>query len=178
MQEGQASDRFTIAAPREFYGTWLAPRLAAFRSERPGTRYQLVADEEADFTEANLDIAIRLADGPGDLEGIELAAPTRVTVAAEGAPDEWIAWPGAQLPEGVSPAIHVGNAGQAYTSALAGLGRAILPHLLVEDALEKGLLKAIDGPEQGRRAYWLVAPLPQWRQKKVKALVAFLSGEK
>ena len=26
-------------------------------------------------------------------------------------------------------------------------------------------------------AYWLVAPLPQWRQKKVKALVAALSGE-
>ena len=27
-----------------------------------------------------------------------------------------------------------------------------------------------------RRAYWLVAPLPQWRQKKVKALVAYLTG--
>jgi LysR family glycine cleavage system transcriptional activator len=25
-------------------------------------------------------------------------------------------------------------------------------------------------------AYWLVAPLPQWRQKKVKALVAALAG--
>ncbi|NNC58430.1 MAG: LysR family transcriptional regulator, partial [Erythrobacter sp.] len=31
------------------------------------------------------------------------------------------------------------------------------------------------GPDEGRRAYWLVAPLPQWRQKKVKALVEFLT---
>ena len=28
----------------------------------------------------------------------------------------------------------------------------------------------------GRRAYWLVAPRPQWRQKKVKALVEHLTG--
>ena len=31
--------------------------------------------------------------------------------------------------------------------------------------------------EPCRRAYWLLAPLPQWRQKKVKALVAFLTGD-
>ena len=30
--------------------------------------------------------------------------------------------------------------------------------------------------EEGRRAYWLIAPRPQWRQKKVKTLVAFLSA--
>ena len=28
----------------------------------------------------------------------------------------------------------------------------------------------------GQRAYWLVAPLPQWRQRKVKALIAFLTA--
>jgi LysR family glycine cleavage system transcriptional activator len=30
--------------------------------------------------------------------------------------------------------------------------------------------------EPCRRGYWLVAPLPQWRQKKVKALVAALTA--
>src|ERR687895_162082 len=50
--------------------------------------------------------------------------------------------------------------------------QAMLPLLLVEDALADGRLAALVGPEEGRRAYWLVAPLPQWRQKKVKALVA------
>mgnify|MGYP002779537860 FL=1 len=176
MQAGQASDRYTIAAPREFYAQWLAPRLAAFRADNAQVRYRLIENENADFTEANLDLAIRLVDGPGDLEGIELAPARRVVVAADGAPDEWITWPGAPLPEGAEPHIEVGNAGQALSSAVAGLGKAILPWLLVEESVGAGKLSVLEGPSEGRRAYWLVAPLPQWRQKKVKALVAFLQS--
>ena len=176
MQAGQASDRYTIAAPREFYAQWLAPRLAGFRAISPGVHYQLIADENADFTETNLDVAIRLVDGPGELEGVELAPARRVVVAAPGSPDEWIDWPGAPLPEGAEAKVQVANAGQALSSATAGLGKAVLPYLLVEDALADGRLTALEGPDEGRRAYWLVAPLPQWRQKKVKALVAFLTA--
>ena len=44
MQAGQASDRYTIAAPREFYAQWLSHRLAAFREANPGVRFQLIAD--------------------------------------------------------------------------------------------------------------------------------------
>lgn len=175
MQAGQASDRYTIAAPREFYAQWLAARLAAFRQANPEVRYQLVADEDADFTEANLDLAVRLVDGPGDLEGIQLAPAQKVIVAAPGAPDEWIEWPGAPLPDGEEGTLQAGNAGQALSSAMAGLGKAILPYLLCEEALGNGRLVALQGPDEGRRAYWLVAPLPQWRQKKVKALVEFLT---
>jgi len=176
MQAGQASDRYTIAAPREFYAQWLAARLAAFRQQNPEVRFQLVADEDADFTEANLDVAVRLVDGPGDLEGVQLAPAQKVTVAAPGSPDEWIEWPGATLPDGAEGTLQAGNAGQALSSAMAGLGKAILPHLLCEEALGNGRLVALQGPEEGRRAYWLVAPLPQWRQKKVKALVEFLTS--
>ena len=43
--------------------------------------------------------------------------------------------------------------------------------------IEDGRVSAAGPPEAGRRGYWLVAPLPQWRQKKVKALVAFLMGD-
>lgn len=176
MQAGQASDRYTIAAPREFYAQWLAPRLAAFRREHPGTRFRFVENENADFTEANLDCAIRLVDGPGELEGVELAPARRVVVAAgEDTEPVWIGWPGAPLPEGETAEIEVGNAGQALSSAMAGMGRAVLPYLLVEEALNDGRLTALEGPDDGRRAYWLVAPLPQWRQKKVKTLVGFLS---
>jgi DNA-binding transcriptional LysR family regulator len=86
MQAGQASDRYTIAVPREFYAEWLAPRLARFQADAAkgsgGIQYILSADEHADFTEANIDIAIRLVDGPGDLEGVQLAPALRVTVAA------------------------------------------------------------------------------------------------
>ncbi|WP_133365050.1 LysR family transcriptional regulator [Qipengyuania sediminis] len=174
MQAGQAADRFTIAVPREFYAQWLAPRLARYADENPGARFTFTADELADFAEANLDIAIRLADGPGDLEGVELAPATRVTVAAPGAPERWISW-GPALPEGAEAHVTVSNAGQALASALAGLGRARLPELLVADAIADGRLEALEGPTRGQRAYWLVAPLPQWRQRKVRALVAFLT---
>ena len=177
MQAGQASDRYTIAAPREFYAQWLSARLSAFQKDNPQARFHLVADENADFTEANLDVAIRLVDGPGDLEGIELAPAEKVVVAAEGAADAWIEWPGAALPEGEKPTVKAGNPGQALSSAVAGMGRAILPYLLVKESVEAGKLTILEGPDQGRRAYWLVAPLPQWRQKKVKALVAHLTAQ-
>jgi len=176
MQAGQSSHSYAIAAPHEFWATWLAPRLAAFRAENPDVRYQLAGGEEVDFTEANLDFAVRLAEGPGDLEGVQLAPAQRVVVAADGAPADWIAWPGAPLPEGEEPVLQVGNAAQALASVLAGLGKAMLPLLLVEEALAEGALAVIEGPEEGRRAYWLVAPRPQWRQKKVRALVDFLEA--
>ena len=175
MQAGQASDRFTIAAPREFYAQWLAPRLARFALAQPDARFTFVADEAADFTEANLDCAIRLVDGPGELEGIELSPAERVTVATQDAPDRWIHW-GPALPDGAEAHFSVNNAGQALSSALAGLGRTMLPQLLVAEAIGDGRLMVLAGPEPATRSYWLVAPLPQWRQRKVKALVDFLSA--
>ena len=68
----------------------------------------------------------------------------------------------------------VGDAGTAISAAAAGLGKARVPAMLAEGAIASGRVAALGPPEPGRRAYWLVAPLPQWRQKKVKALVAAL----
>jgi len=177
MQSGQSSHVYTIAAPRDVLGLWLAPRLAAFRSDNPQLRYVLVGgDAETDFTEANLDLAVRFAEGPGDLEGVALGEGGRVTVAAPGAgPDApWIGWPG-DLGENGEPLLTVADAGLAIASAAAGLGRARVPVLLAGAALEAGHLVALGPPEPCRRAFWLVAPMPQWRQKKVKALVGFLT---
>jgi len=181
MQAGQSSHSYTIAVPREFYAQWLAPRLASFRQANPQVRYQLIADEDADFTEANLDVAIRLVEGPGELEGIQLASGRKVTVATPALLEAkeaagWISWPGFSIPDGTQEEVllQVGNAGQALSSALAGLGRATMPLALVEEALADGRLVAEGEPEESRRAYWLVAPRPQWRQKKVRALVDHL----
>ena len=176
MQAGQSSHNYTIAVSRELYAQWLAPRLAEFRKAQPEVRYQLIADEDADFTEANLDVAIRLVEGPGGLEGVQLAPGGEVTISAPGAAEGWIAWPGFEVPQGEEVLLQVGNAGQALSSALAGLGKAVMPLPLVEEALADGRLTALDGPHDSRRAYWLVAPRPQWRQKKVRALVAHLTG--
>lgn len=175
MQAGQASHVYTIAAPRDFLATWLNPRLAAFRNANPEVRYVLVDGEDADFTEANLDLAVRWTEGPGDLEGIALGEPLQVTVG-EG---PWIAWPGDPAPqgdEGEEPPVHVGDAGLALSAAATGLGRARVPYLLALAWKDAGRLKELAEPEPARRGYWLVAPLPQWRQKKVKALLAALTA--
>ncbi|HUQ13621.1 MAG TPA: LysR family transcriptional regulator [Novosphingobium sp.] len=169
MQAGQSSHVYTIAAPRDFLGEWLAPRLAAFREANPQVRYALVAgDAETDFTEANLDLAVRFAEGPGDLEGVPLGEGGRVTVSSAAAPADapWIGWPGDAGDEG-EPMLTVADAGLAIASAAAGLGRARVPAMLAKQALAAGEVVALGDPEPCRRGYWLVAPVPQWRQKKV-----------
>lgn len=174
MQAGQSSHVYTIAAPRDFFTAWLAPRLAAFRAANPEVRFSIVDGENADFTEANLDLAVRWTEGPGDLEGVQLGAAERVTVG-EG---DWIAWPGDPEPageEGEASPLAVGDAGLALAAAAAGMGRAHVPAMLAEAHVQQGRVAAAGPAEPCRRAYWLVAPLPQWRQKKVKALVAFLT---
>lgn len=186
MQAGQSSHVYTIAAPREFFAVWLAPRLAAFRAENPHVRFVLVDGEMTDFTEANLDLAVRWTDGPGDLEGVPLGEPEWLVVGS----GDWIGWPGDPAPgadeeavdketvdgEGAAPPVMVGDAGQAIAAALAGLGRARVPALLTMGVrgMEAASVVATEAP--GHRGYWLVAPLPQWRQKKVKELVAALTA--
>ncbi|MEO5599019.1 MAG: LysR family transcriptional regulator, partial [Novosphingobium sp.] len=48
--------------------------------------------------------------------------------------------------------------------------------MLAQEWHKAGRLAQLGEVEDCRKAYWLVAPLPQWRQKKVKALVAALVG--
>lgn len=174
MQAGQSAHVYTIAAPRDFFAAWLAPRLAAFRAIHPDARVVLVDGDATDFAEANLDLAVRWAEGPGDMQGAALGAPGLVIVG-EG---EWIAWPGDALPggEGHEAALHVGDAGQALAAAASGMGRARVPQLLAQGWQELGRIGPIGAAEPCRWDYWLVAPAPQWRQKKVKALVAHLLG--
>ena len=188
MQAGQSSHVYTIACPRDFFAAWLSPRLAAFRAQNPQMRFSLVGgDADIDFTEANLDLAVRWTEGPGDLEGIALGDAEMITVAAPGAePDcPWIGWPGDPAPGGdgagengpVDVGFSVGDAGTAISAASAGLGRAHVPVPLAQGPLAAGRVVALADPVQVRRGYWLVAPLPQWRQKKVKALVAALLAQ-
>ncbi len=175
MQAGQSSNSLTIAAPRDFTAKWLAAQLAKFSAANPDTRFTLVsAEQDVDFTEANLDIAVRLTDGPGEHEGTRLAPGAFVTVAAvSGGADTAIIWPGSPHSEAKS-GLRLGDAGLAIDAAASGLGIATVPHLLAEADLATGRVRALDNAKDSDLAYWLVAPLPQWRQKKVKALVEAL----
>lgn len=165
MQHGQSSNMLTIAAPRDFSRRWLLLRIGDYGRERPELRFHFIAaDEPIDFTDANLDLAVRLTADPGDCEGIKLA-PAEAAWVGEG---ERICWEGGH--ENIR--LTVADAGLAPDAAIVGLGRVRVPRLLAEaDPAAKST-----STEKERRAYWLLAPLPQWRQRKVRALVAALAG--
>jgi LysR family glycine cleavage system transcriptional activator len=177
MQAGQTSKSLTIAAPRDLTEKWLMPRLADIARADGELRFVLIsADDTIDFTEANLDLAIRWGDGPGEHEGEAIASAGMVTVErAGGGVDTRIAWPGCVDDEAPS-LVRVGDAGLALDAAAQGLGRATVPELLAAADLASGRVVALSPATAYRLGYWLVAPLPQWRQKKVKALVAALTA--
>ncbi|MBB6123950.1 LysR family transcriptional regulator [Sphingobium subterraneum] len=176
MQAGQSSMALTIAAPRDITECWLQARLADYAARQPGLHFTLIAvDETLDFTEANLDLAVRLTDGEGEHEGVAIGDALSVTVEAPGGgADARIDWPGS--PSGDEPAVmRVADGGLAIAAAAHGFGRATVPLLLAERALAEGRVRPVGEPQAARLGYWLIAPLPQWRQKKVKALVEALT---
>ena len=176
MQAGQTSKTLTIAAPRDLTAKWLAPRLADYARTDPELRFVLLsADEDLDFTQANLDLAIRLGDGAGEHEGVRIGADGYVIVAGDGAPDAAIGWAGCPQDENGTAALRVADAGLAIDAAASGFGRACVPGLLAEADIAAGRVRVVETRPDGP-AYWLIAPLPQWRQKKVRALVAALTA--
>ena len=161
-------------APRDFTAKWLAPRLADFGRTDPELRFVLLSsDEGLDFTQANLDLAICYAEGPGEHEGVRLADGAIVTVGlADGAPIGWAGCPASDK----GAALMVADAGLAIDAAAAGFGTAHVPALLVERDIAEGRVRMHGDPRPSPKAYWLIAPTPQWRQKKVKALVSTLTA--
>ncbi len=180
LQDAQGSKVLTIAAPRDFTAKWLAARLAAYAMANQGLRFVVAAhDGQVDFTQANLDLAIVFVDEP-DEEGIHgkpLGPETLVTVAAPGAtsaarihhPDDPDAGEG-------GGALTVADAGLAIDAAALGLGLARVPATLAAADIAAGRVMATGTVEPSARRWWLIAPTPQWRQAKVKAMVEFLLG--
>jgi len=173
MQAGQSSKSLTIAAPRDFADKWLMARLATIAAGEPDLRFVLLAaDDDVDFAQANLDLAVRWGEGPGELEGEAIESDGMVTVAAPNGADALIGW----TPDDVAASFRVADAGLAIDAAAAGLGRATVPALLAQRDLDAGRLVAVGDPVPSAQGYWLVAPTPQWRQKKVRQLVEALAG--
>lgn len=173
MQSGQSSQLLTIAAPRDITGRWLATRIAAYRAANPDLKFRLIAaDVRPDFTEANLDLALFWSPEVAGLDGVALTEARSVEVARPGSKGDLpvIGWPG----DPREAPLQLADAGLAIDAARAGLGKARVPMLLVKHELDQGLLIAVTEPEMTGSAYWLMAPTPQWRQAKVKQLVAAL----
>jgi LysR family transcriptional regulator, glycine cleavage system transcriptional activator len=177
MQSGQSSKTLTLAAPRDFMARWLAPRLADYAKSDPELRFVLLSsDDGLDFTQANLDLAVCLAKDKGEHEGVALGTAGFVTVGAQGGAETAISWPGCPGEEAKGAGVTVGDAGLALDAAAAGFGRATVPALLAEGDLAAGRVAQL-GEKPSDLGYWLIAPLPQWRQKKVRALVAALTED-
>lgn len=177
MQAGQSSKSLTIAAPRDLTAKWLMPRLSAIAAADPELRFVLVpADDALDFTEANLDLAIRWGEGPGEHEGEALESDGMVTIERPGGGiDVKISWLGC-MAEDAGSLVRVADAGLAIDAAAQGLGRATVPELLARGDIEAGRVTIVGEPRPAKLGYWLVAPLPQWRQKKVQVLVEALGA--
>ncbi|MEK6541709.1 MAG: LysR family transcriptional regulator [Pseudomonadota bacterium] len=180
MRAGQSSKSLTIAAPRDVTTRWLVPRLARVAAADPELRFRLIAaDQPLDFTEANLDLAIRWVADAGDLEGMAIDDGLMANIAPAVAPGPFtICWgdSNARVDDSMA-AMHVGDAGLAIDAVAGGLGQARVPALLAIPDLALGAIVEKDARTKGAAAYWLVAPTPQWRQKKVRALVAALLGD-
>jgi len=171
MQAGQSSKSLAIAAPRDFTAKWLAAQLAVYRRTDPELRFSLLAsDDGLDFTQANLDLAFCFDTGPGQHEGVAIGPRGYVRIGDQGGAA--IGWPGCPGSEDTTM-LTVADAGLAIDAVAEGLGHATVPALLAASDIAGGRVKHIaDVPDEA--GYWLVAPMPQWRQKKVKALVAAL----
>jgi LysR family transcriptional regulator, glycine cleavage system transcriptional activator len=186
MQGGQGSNTLTLAVPREVQSRWLMPALAPYLAANPSLTLSIVPSEgENDFAESNLDLAIWLTTPAaiGDMQGADLGAAGFVEVGVNDAPPRALIWPGfgpravgqsAGDPE--TPPLRLPDLSAAIAAAEAGLGRVTVPRLLVADAMANGALISY-AESQDPRQYRILAPAPQWRQAKVKALVAALTSQ-
>jgi LysR family glycine cleavage system transcriptional activator len=174
LQDGQGSKVLTLSAPRDFTTKWLAARLARYAAANPDIRFVLAANDGVpDFTQANLDLAIVLSGEP-EAEGVHgrtLAEEALVLVAVPGGDDlPRIAHPG----DPAAPGLTVADAGLAIDAAAAGLGTALVPATLAAADLAAGRIVVLGETRPSPLSYWLIAPTPQWRQAKVRAMVEFL----
>lgn len=180
MRAGQSSQSLTIAAPRDIMARWLAPRLAKVAQADPSLRFTLItADHPLDFTEANLDLALRWSPDADGLDGVKIADGGMVTIAPAAQNGGFrIVWQAQDVGEGDDlPIMRVGDAGLAIAAVASGLGQATVPTLLAAPDLATAKVREIGHEQIHSHSYWLLAPTPQWRQKKVQALVAMLLGE-
>lgn len=181
MRAGQSSKSLTIAAPRDITARWLAPRLARVAVADPELRFTLIAaDHPLDFTEANLDLALRWCADGGDLEGVAVGEAALQTIAPPDRDGPFrIVWSidrtDCENEQDCAP-MRVGDAGLAIEAVANGLGTARVPALLAAPDIAAGRVRAVGDPIAHDCSYWLVAPTPQWRQRKVQALVAALTG--
>jgi LysR family transcriptional regulator, glycine cleavage system transcriptional activator len=210
MQAAQNSNVLTISVTASFASKWLVPRLDRFMEGKPDMQVRVLAtDKLADFTQENIDLAVRY--GAGNYPEVVTEKLMDETVQAVAAPalakklsrladlatatlihddsllddpdgSSWDMWlQAAKIDVGNSTkGLRFNMSGLAIEAAIAGKGVALAKAHLAAADIAAGRLAPLFGKAGGRAvsfAYWMVAPEPQWRQKKVKAFVDWLKSE-
>lgn len=198
---------FVLGCPGSLLARWLIPRLDRLQHEMPDLQLQLSASEgELDPRRPGLDATLWFAQGPwpDDMQVFELASECvgpvlsphhpRVARLLDAPPSALLkeallhtasrpqAWPSWALGAGLDvDALQLGQGFEhlyfLLEAALAGLGVAIAPQLLVADDLAAGRLVApwgfVETPAQlclwapGRRADERVQRLATWLRREL-----------
>jgi len=195
-----------LAAPPAFCMKWLIPRLDRFRSLNPDILVNLVTHATPfNFDVEQLDAAIHYGnnDWPGvlserligeellvvcspgyhsshpplrkprDLKNHTLLQPTR-------RPNTWLNWLEAKQVRGVNAwaGPRFEHFYMIMQAAVAGLGVALLPRILISDDLtSRRLVVALNEPFMSRDVYWLIYPDSKRHDLKLAAFRRWLISE-
>lgn len=205
LQRQRSEAPFVLGCPGSLLARWFIPRLERLNRELPGLRLQLCATEgQPDPKRPELDASLWFAEPPwpAGICVFELAAewigpvlsplypghqhlreaPASALLAepllhTDSRPQAWPNWMAAQqLPlTQLQPGQHFEHLYYLLEAALAGLGVAIAPQLLVADDLANGRLIAPWGfvETSARLVLWG----PNLPDQRTEALVAWLSKE-
>jgi LysR family glycine cleavage system transcriptional activator len=196
----------TVRATPTLSNKWLLPRLRSFLDAHPDIEVRLDGTNEAtDFTREVVDLEIR--HGSGRWEGLFVeglaeesfvpvcaptyAAPASLTpgdvvgyrlihsVKSQAQWPNWFTLAGVQ-PQGRWRRILFDRSHMAIDAAADGLGIALESRFMMWREMKSGLLTCpvLDPPPLSMTTQWIVCPHDQLRQRKVRAFLEWLRGER
>ena len=178
------SDRVLLSLPPSFAAKWLVPRLARFAEIHPNVDLQIITSgQDPEHLGDTLDLALWQGTAPADgKHRVEQLAPLRMVAVSgpsliarapvlprasffaqypliEDAQRPWRAWFAAEAPDLDFQQISVSQTALAIDAAEAGQGIALVPDLLVRDALDRGrLVKLREEPADSTQGLYLLHP--------------------
>jgi len=182
-----------VTAPVLYGHHFLAPVIADYMGRYPKTRVELIlADRRVNLIEEGFDLAIRIGQlddssltarklGEGHLycvaspaflkqHGLPDVGSLRSTRCIGTRPFE--TWTIGGAPRKIEPVLVVNDLQLACDAAIAGIGIALLPSLVCQEALATGRLRLVFEPEPAMmRPVYAVYPSRQHLPAKVRAFV-------
>ncbi len=201
MQSGQASSVLTITTSESFASKWLIPRLNSFYASRKHMQLRIVTlDKPADFTQENIDLAITQEfESRAELRSQKLMDEELIIVAVPQIGETvkklddiekitiihddsiiytWQKWfsDNNLTQSDHNAGLHFKASHFAIDAALAKLGAALTcKHLATAELATGRLIQIFEKIENSAQpSYYLIAPEPQWRQKKVQDFVQWI----